>query len=117
MHIHLLTIEGIKQIGESWRLAPLVPLRHLREQASGMLMPISGEDIELRLPGGNTVTAPIVSFGIDASKDIEGNLVITTDPADPELALTISGDAHIETVPPGAEVWFKARFKSSAKTV
>ena len=115
MRFHLLTVEGAQQFGQTWRIAPTVPLRSLSERGPKLMMPMSGEEVELQLPDGHVITAHIASFGIDAWKDSEGNLCIATDPANPSLTLTIRCDSDIEEVPPGTEIWqVNARFSSAA---
>jgi hypothetical protein len=105
MRFHLLTVEETQQLGETWRIAPSVPLRRLVERGPTLVMPMTGEEIELRLPDGQVMTAHIAAFGVDAWKDSEGNLYLNTDPADVSLTLTITCDAPVEVVPPGTEVW------------
>src|SRR5579859_6837997 len=113
MRIHLLTVEATEQSGEIWKIAPLVPMRSLRKHGPGLMMPMRGEEVELRLPDGHIMTAHIAMFGIDAWKDSEGNLFINTDPSDPSLTLTITCPPTVTDVPPGTEIWLSnARFSS-----
>jgi hypothetical protein len=114
MRFHLLTVEGAQQFGETWRIAPAVPLRILMERGPTLMMPMAGEEIELRLPDGQLLTALIASFGVDAWKDSEGNLFINTDPSDPSLTLTITCNSDVGEVPPGTEVWLSNARSSSA---
>jgi hypothetical protein len=68
-------------------------------------MPMAGEELELRLPDGQVMTAHIRSFGIDAWRDSEGALYTTSEPADPSLTLTITCDSGVDVVPQGTEIW------------
>ena len=105
MRFHLVTVEEAQQFGKTWRIMPSMLLRSLLERAPKLMMPMAGEEIELRLPDGRVTTALISSFGVDAWKDSEGNLHINTDPSDPSLTLTITGISDIGEVPPGTEIW------------
>jgi len=80
MRFHLLTVEATQQFGEEWRIAPSVPLRSLPPK---LMMPMAGEEIGLRLPDGQVVTAVISGFGVGGWKDSEGNLHLSTDPSEP----------------------------------
>src|SRR5689334_11175832 len=102
MRYHLLTVEGTQQFDEMWRIVPSVPLRSLPPK---LMMPMAGEEIELRLPDGRVATAVIARFGVDAWKDNEGNLFISTDPSDPSLTLTITCGSDVGEVPSGTEIW------------
>src|SRR5690242_2152687 len=113
MRVHLLTVEGAQQFGEMWKIAPSVPLRSLPPK---LMMPMAGEEIELRLPDGQVMTARIARFGVDAWKDSEGNLYISTDPSDPSLTLTIVCGPNVGEVPPGTEIWLpNARSESTSQ--
>src|SRR5690242_1465198 len=102
MRFHLLTVEGARHSGETWTIVPSVPLRSLPPK---LMMPMVGEEIELRLPDGQVLTAVIASFGVDAWKDGEGNLYISTDPSDPSLTLTITCGSDVGEVPSGTAIW------------
>ena len=116
MRLHLLTVEGAQQIGKLWRIAPSIRLRSLGERAPRLMMPMAGEEIELRLPGGQAIPALIASFGVDAWKDGGGNLHVTTDPANPSLTLTITSDGDLGAPPPGTEIWLiNARYGSASE--
>jgi hypothetical protein len=114
MRFHLVTVEGAQQSGETWRIAPSVPLRSLMERGPTLMMPMAGEDIELRLPDGRVMKAKIASFGIDAWKDSEGRLYTNTDPTDPALTLTITCNANVAEVPGGTEIWLPNARSNSA---
>ena len=107
MRFYLVTVEGTQHVGDSWIVAPLVPLRSLNERGPSLIMPRAGEELELRLPDELVMIAHIASFGIDAWRDSEGNLYTNTDPADPSLTLTITCDSEVSEVPPGTEIWLK----------
>lgn len=116
MRFHLVTVEGAQQSGESWRIAPSVPLRSLLERGPTLMMPMAGEEVELRLPDGRVIAAHIASFGIDAWKDSEGHLYTNTDPTDPALTLTITRTSDPTEVSPGTEIWLpNARSKSASE--
>lgn len=113
MRFHLLTVEGTQQSGEEWRIAPLVPLRNL---APHMMMPMAGDEVELRLPGGDVLAARIAGFGIDVWKDDEGNFWATSDLSDPSLTLTIICSPDVAEVPAGTEIWLpNAKLDSAAE--
>jgi len=116
MRFYLMTVEGTQQFGEKWRIAPTVLLRSLVERGPTLMMPMAGEEIELRLPVGRVMTAYISSFGIDSWKDSEGNFYTYSDPSDPSLTLTIRCDSDVEEVPSGTEIWLpNARTKSASQ--
>lgn len=113
MQIHLVTVEGAEQSGDEWEITPLVPLRSLGQHGPGFMMPMAGDDLELRLPDGNVRTARIASFGVSVWKDSEGNFFMNTDPADPFLSLYITCDSDVGEVPPGTEIWLSdAKFSA-----
>lgn len=104
MQVYLLTVEGIADSYEGkFRLTPRVPLRSL---AGNIIMPMPDDPLELRLPNGHTLQARVASFGIDAWRDAEGNFLINTDPANPELSLTVTG-VELPDILPGTEIWLK----------
>lgn len=111
MRFHLLTSEGAQRIDDVWQIAPSVPLHNL---PSTLMMPMTGDEIELRLPDGRVITAHIASFGVDVWKDSEGNFYTNSDFSDPSLTLTITCDADLEEMPPGTEVWLSNATFSSA---
>ena len=114
MRLHLMTATGAQQFGNAWRIEPSVSLRSLVEQGPGMTMPMPGEQLELHLPDGREIAAFILSFGMDAWKDAEGNLYTTSDPSSPSLTLTISGAPSLEGVPAGTEIWLSNATSSTA---
>jgi hypothetical protein len=105
MRFYLVSVEGIERFGERWQIAPLVRLRSLMERGPGVMMPMAGEEIELRLPDGQVKTAHIASFGIEAWEDGEGNIYTKSVPAEPSLTLTITCGPEVADVPPGTEIW------------
>jgi hypothetical protein len=115
MRFHLVTVDSAQPFGATWLIVPSVPLRTLLERGLTVMMPMPGEEIELRLPDGQIVTAHIASFGIDAWQDSEGNLYTNSDPSDPSLTLTIRCGPNLAEVPTGTEIWLpNARSKSPA---
>jgi hypothetical protein len=110
-----MTAEGAQQFGQAWRITPTVPLRDLIERGPTLMMPMAGEEVELRLPDGHVMMAHIASFGIDAWKDSEGNLYTNSDPSDPSLTLTITCDADVTDIPSGTEIWLP-NAKSQSET-
>ena len=114
MRIHLLTIDMAQQFGQVWKITPSVRLRSLLERGPTLKMPMAGDEIELVLPDGQTITAFIASFGIDAWKDSEGNLYVNSDPADPSLTLTIMCESDLGGAPPGTEIWLRNARSDSA---
>lgn len=107
MRFYLVTVESTQYVGDRWIVAPLAPIRSLKERGPSLLMPMSGEELELHLPDGPVISARIASFGIDMWRDSEGNLYTNTDPTDPSLTLTISCNSEVSEVPPGTEIWLK----------
>lgn len=102
MQVYLLTVEGIADSYKgTFRLTPRVLLHRLDRN---IIMPLPGDPLELRLPNGRILQACVAIFGIDAWRDAEGNLLIDTDPANPELSLTITG-VELSDIPPGTEIW------------
>lgn len=102
MRFHLVTVEEARQDGETWTIAPLVPLQSL---PSSMMMPMAGDEIELHLPDGRVVPAVVAGFGVDVWSDGDGNFYTNSDLSDPSLTLTITCASDVEEVPPGTEVW------------
>ena len=105
MRFHLVTVEETEQFGDQWTIAPLVRLQDMSEHAPGLMMPMAGEEVELRLPDGGTKTAHIVSFGVSLWKDSEGNFYTNSDLTDPSLTLTIKCDPDVKGIPPGTQIW------------
>jgi hypothetical protein len=73
MRSYLLTVEEAQQHGQMWTITPAVLLRSLIERVPNLMMPMTGEELELRLPDGRIISAFIASFGVDVWKDSEGN--------------------------------------------
>jgi hypothetical protein len=105
MPAYLLTVESAERLGELVRVLPAVPIRRLIEQQPGMLMPMPGDPLELRLPGGETRSVPLGVFGVETRESGDGALYTTSDPADPVLTLRIGGEVRPDEVPAGTEVW------------
>jgi hypothetical protein len=105
MRFYLLTAEEARKSGDTWRIMPDVPLRTLMERGPAVMMPMTGEELELRLLDGQILTAHIVTFGMGVWQDSEGNWRTDRDPSDPALTLTITCDSTVAEIPPGTEVW------------
>lgn len=106
MRFHLMTVEGAQQFGETWKIAPSVPLQSFLERAPKLMMPMAGEELELRLSDERVAPARIASFGVDAWKDSDGNLCVNTDPSGGfYLTLTITGISDASEVAPRTEIW------------
>ena len=114
MRLYLLTVEETERSGDSLTIAPKVRLRGFGEDVPNLMMPMTGDEVELRLPDGRVTTARIASFGMDVWKDSEGNLYTNMDPSDPYLTLTITCDADSGEVPPGTEIWLPDARTASA---
>ena len=113
MPFYLLTIESSSQSGTQLRVRPRVPLFSLIEQAPGLLMPIAGDGLELRLPDGRVQYALVGGFGVEVRCHEDGHFSTTSDPSLPVLTLTIAGDLHTGDVPPGTEIWLReAKYKT-----
>ncbi|GCE09152.1 hypothetical protein [Dictyobacter aurantiacus] len=113
MQVYLLTVEGIADANEGrFRLTPRVLLRNL---PNTIIIPMPEDPLELRLPDERLLQARVASFGIDAWRDAEGNLLIDTDPANPELSLTITGIEWSDILP-GTEIWLlEPKFHAGGK--
>lgn len=105
MDYHLLTIEELQPLGNAWSVRPRVSLRRFVARGPKLMMPMPGEEVELRLPDGRVTTATIASFGVDVWTDGEGNMYTDSNPAAPMLTLTITGSEEVGAAPAGTEVW------------
>lgn len=113
MRFYLLTVESSSQSGTQLQVLPRVPLFNLIEQAPGLLMPMAGDGLELRLPDGRVQYALVGGFGIEVRHHEDGHFSTFSDPSFPVLTLTIAGDLHTEDVPPGTEIWLsEAKYKA-----
>jgi hypothetical protein len=100
-----MTVERAYRTGFGLQLEPTVKLRHVGQmQSAHEPVPCEGDEVELRLPGGEVCRAYISAFGIEAWK-VGDSLVTTSDPKDPSLTLTLAGDLTSDDVPAGTEVW------------
>lgn len=116
MYCYLLTVESSSQSGTDLQVLPRVPALGLGKRAPGLMMPMSGDGLELRLPDGRVQHARVGSFGLELWRNEDGNLYTTSDPSNPLLTLTITG-AHVEDVPPGTEVWLsEAKYQTPTET-
>ena len=101
----LLTVQDAYRTGFGLQLAPTIKLRHIEEmQPPHEPMPCEGDEVELRLPGGEVRIAWIATFGIDAWK-VGDVYVSDSDPNDPSLTLSLAGALTPADVPAGTEVW------------
>lgn len=114
MRIHLVTIERAEQFDDEWTIMPLVRLEHLSEHGQALMMPMAGDEVELRLSDGQVVTGHIVSFGMSVWRDSEGNFYINMDPSDPYLSLAITCDTKLAEIPSGTEIWLPNAKATSA---
>jgi len=105
MRFYLLTGEEARMSGATWRIMPDVPLRTLMERGSKLMMPMAGEELELRLPDEQVMTARIASFGVGVWADSEGNFYTDRDPSDPALTPTLTCDSHVGEIPARTEAW------------
>jgi hypothetical protein len=113
MRCYLLTVENSSQLGNRLRVLPPVPAHSLIERAPGLLMPMAGDELELRLPDGRVGHAIVGSFGVELWRSEEGDFYTTSDPSDPVLTLTIAGDLRPKDVPAGTEIWLsEAKYNS-----
>jgi hypothetical protein len=116
MRFYLLTVEEARKSGETWRIMPDAPLRTLVERGPKLIMPMTGEELELRLPYGQILAAHIANFGLGVWQDSEGNLHTDSDPSDPALTLTITCDSNVAEIPAGTEIWLpNAKTESDAE--
>ena len=116
MRFYLLTVEEARKSGEVWRIMPDVSLRALIERGPAVIMPMAGEELELRLPDGQILVAHIATFGLGIWQDSEGNLHTDSDPSDPALTLTITCDSSVSAIPTGTEIWLPgAKMVSAAE--
>lgn len=104
MPFYLMTVAEAHHSGPTSRLMPRVPIKDLVERAPDLMVPMPGDPLRLRMPGGQTADVSVYSFGVDMW-EVDGRLLTDSDPAAPELTLTIQGDPLPAEVPPGTEVW------------
>lgn len=102
MTYRLLTVGVAHRTGFGLQLEPKVKLRHLGEPQEPM--PCEGDQVELRLPGGEVRKAYIAAFAIEAWK-VGNSYVTASGPKDPSLTLILAGDLTPDDVPAGTEVW------------
>lgn len=105
MRFYLLTVERcFSSFGTHVQVQPPVPIRNL---APNMIVPMAGDDLELCLPDGRVIHAPIGHFGIEVWRGEDGHFYTASNPSDPVLTLTIAGGLRPEDVPPGTEIWLR----------
>ncbi|MFI7212949.1 hypothetical protein ACIBP4_00095 [Micromonospora maritima] len=104
MPFHLMTVEKTHRFGPTMQLLPRIPVKDLLERAGNLVVPMAGDLLQLRLPDGRTVRASVYTFGIEMW-EVDGSLLTNSDPADPELTLTVQGDSLPDEIPMGTEVW------------
>lgn len=117
MQFYLLTVESSSQSGAQVQVLPRVPLQDLiKRSPAGMLMPVNGDKLELRLPNGDVRPAVIESFGVELWRGEDDRFYATSNPSDPVLTLTIAGGLRPEDVPPGTKIWLsEARYQTPAE--
>jgi hypothetical protein len=104
MPFHLMTVEETHRFGPTLQVLPRIPVKELRERAGNLVVPMAGDPLELRLPEGPMAHASVYTFGIEMW-EVDGRLLTNSNPADPELTLTIQGTTLPEELPLGTEVW------------
>ncbi|WP_144127913.1 hypothetical protein [Catellatospora sichuanensis] len=103
--LHMVTIAGLAHSDYGWRVLPAVKLRDLAYPA-GCRVSMRGDILQVRRPDGSVLTGTVGMWGVDAWQDADGNLVISSDPADPEVSVTVADLAESDLVP-GSEVWIE----------
>ncbi len=117
MKDYLLAVEEMERGGDERTLMPMVPLSSLSELGPGFMMPMAGDELELRYPAGRVVSARIVSFGVAVWKASDGAFYMQSDPAELALSLTISSDSSLDNPVAGVEVWLsEAKFAPKPDT-
>jgi hypothetical protein len=104
MSTYLVTVERTQRMGSVLQVLPRIRLKELVAREPGIMMAMPGDGLWLRLPDGSSRTAVVGLFGIEAWAS-EGGLVTSSDPADPEVTLSIAGDLQPAEVPAGTQVW------------
>jgi hypothetical protein len=104
MACYLLTVQSAHRSGDVLQVMPRVPMQRLIDQEPGLMTPMPGDPLQLRLPDGSVRAAQLGSFGIEAWER-DGELYTTSDPSRPELTLTLAGGLGPDDLPPGTEVW------------
>src|SRR5579859_2666812 len=89
MYFYLLTVESSSQSGPHLQVLPPVPVSNLIERAKGLLMPMAGDELELRLPDGRIQHALVGHFGIEVLHSEEGHFYTICAPS----LVTVSADA------------------------
>ncbi|HLZ59009.1 MAG TPA: hypothetical protein VKR06_18860 [Ktedonosporobacter sp.] len=116
MYFYLLTVESSSQSGPHLQILPPVPVSDLIERAKGLLMPMAGDELELRLPDGHVQHALVGGFGVEIWRHEDGHFSTTSDPSNPALTLTLAGDLSSEDAPAGTEIWLsEAKYQTSTE--
>jgi len=117
MCFYLLTVESSSQSEFGLQVLPHVSLHSLSEHDPGLLMPMAGDELELRLPDGRVQRALVGHFGIEMWRHEDGHFYTISDPSNPAATLTIAGGFHTEDVPPGTEIWLsEAKYQTSTQS-
>lgn len=100
----LVTVEQTDRVGSLLRVLPRIPIRELTAREPGLITPMPGDALRLRLPDGSDRSAVVGLFGIEAWQTDDG-LLTDSDPRNPVITLSIGGDLRPEDVPAGTQVW------------
>jgi hypothetical protein len=90
MRFYLLTVESSSQSEVGLQVLPHIPLHSLGEHAPGLLMPMAGDELELRLPDGRVQHALVGHFGIEMWRHEDGHFYTLSDPSNPSVTLAIA---------------------------
>lgn len=108
MAYHLLTVDHSHVVGEGVQIAPTVRLQRLMQDAPpGVMAPMGGDPVELRLPDGQARQASIRGFGVDGWEE-DGYFYTASNPQDPQMTLSLL-DLSPADLPAGTEVWLPSR--------
>jgi hypothetical protein len=110
----MLTVEHAHRTDTGLQLEPKVKLKWLIAEHPGRPMLMRGQEVELRFPDGNSRTAYVSGFGIEAWLR-DGRLYTYSNPADVSLTLTLAGDLRPEDVPSGTEIWRRESTEITAR--
>jgi hypothetical protein len=97
------TISDLAKSTHGWRVLPPVRLRDI-DYPDGARVTMRGDALEVRRPDGSVLAGTVGMWGVAAYQDDDGNVVIATDPQDPEVSVTIAG-IEPEELLPGSHVW------------
>ncbi len=101
----MVTIQGLEASRLGWRAVPPVRLRDLG-YPDDCRITMPGDALLVRRPDGSVLAGTVGMWGVDAWRDADGNLMITCDPDDPEVSVTIAGIDEADLLA-GSEVWIE----------